>query len=285
MLNRIEKIQINEQVSLHRYNRLPRKIDWESSDFKEYAFELKLKNFHMGVFNRSHWDKCMTLRAMDQLGFLNNTITVINVGGGIDVINYYLSKHLKKIVSLDLYDDSWSTCPSDVLENPDLYAPFEYNRFSLEFKKMDARQVSLGDDTFSAAISIGPALNFIGDFEKIVHVLKEISKIVRSHGMLFMSLDLSLTEVKRPKGDSEYYFSPNSIGKLFAETSFKPICEIDLSNPDFMQEETRENRWLPPKITWNSIGVIPSRIMGHFPFFRIRRPTIFPVFIVARNEK
>jgi hypothetical protein len=31
--------------------------------------------------------------------------------------------------------------------------------------------------------------------------------------------------------------------------------------------------------------VIPSRIMGNFPFFRIRRPTIFPVFIVAKNEK
>ena len=275
----------NEKISLNCYNRLPRKIDWESSYFKKYASELRLKNFHRGVFNRSHWDKCMTLRAMERFGFLNNTITAINVGGGIDVINYYLSKHLKKIVSLDLYYDSWSTCPSDVLKNPDLYAPFEYNRSSLEFKKMDAMRISLDDDTFSAAISIGPALNGIGNYEEIVYVLKNISKIVKTHGMLFMSLDLSLTEVKVFKGDSEYYFSPNSIRKLFINTSFKPICELDLSNPDFMQEKTRENRWLPPKKTWSSIGVIPSRIRGHFPFFRVRRPTIFPVFIVAKNEK
>ncbi len=285
MLNKIEKIQNNEQVSLHWYNRLPRKIDWKSPEFKEYAFELKLKNFHIGVFNRSHWDKCMALRAMDQLGFLHKMVTVINSGGGIDVINYYLSKYLKKIVSLDLYDDSWSTCPSKVLKNPDLYAPFWYNRSSLEYKTMDARQMSVRDNTFSAAISIGPAINAIGDFDEIVQVLKKISKIVRSHGMLFMSLDISLTELKRSKGNSDYYFSPNSIGKLFAETPFKPICEIDLSNPDFMQEETMENRFLLPKLTWNSIGVIPSRISGHFPFFRIRRPTIFPVFIVAKNEK
>jgi hypothetical protein len=139
MSNKIEEISRNEKVSLYCYNRLSRKVDWESSDLKRYVSELRLKIFYMGMSNKSHWDKCMTLRVIKQLEFLNNTIAVINLSGGIDVLNYCLSKHLKKMVSLDPYHYSWSMCPFGALTNLDLRAPSEYDRTSLEFKKMDAR--------------------------------------------------------------------------------------------------------------------------------------------------
>ena len=285
-MDEIQEVSGNERVFPACYNRLPRKADWEISNFKMYADELRLRNFTPGVFNRSHWEKLMTLTCMEHLGFLNNKNTVINIGGGIDAINYYLSKYLKKIVSADLYDDSWPTCPSSVLENPDLYAPFEYNRNSLKFERIDSKnKLPFNDDTFSAAIAIGPSLNFIGYYEDIVYAIKEFSRTVENHGILFMDLDLSLTSVRAVKSDSEYFFSPDSLQKLFIETPFKPICKIDLSNPDFQQEETRADRWLPPKRAWNSIGVIPSRIMRNFPFIRIVRPTIFPVLVVSKNEK
>jgi hypothetical protein len=142
----------------------------------------------------------------------------------------------------------------------------------------------LDEDTFSAAISIRPALSSIGNYEEIVYVLKGISKIVKTHRMFFMDVDISLSEVKAFKCDSEYYLSRNSIRKSFIDTSFKPICEVDLSNSNFMQEATRENQWLPLK-AWSFIGLISSGIIGRFPVFGNRRPTIFPVFTVARSEK
>lgn len=68
--------------------------------------------------------------------------------------------------------------------------------------------MSFNKDELSTADTIGPSLNVIGNCENILNALKDISRIVKDRGILFMDLDVTLTEVKASKSDPDYYFHP-----------------------------------------------------------------------------
>ena len=267
-------------------NGLPSKAGWKDPEFISYAQELHLVNAQSGIRNRLDWQKVMVLKVLNEKRLINPGSMILNIAGGTDVINYYLASRINKLITIDLYDNSWESCPKDMVTNPWKYPPFDYKRENLIAMNMDARNLLFERDTFDAVIIID-SLNYMGDFEQAVSIISGVHRILKKGGILILTVEFTFEPV--PSG--ELYFTNESLMDFLSRIPFLLEHNPILDAGEFAHKD-RANPVLPPRtmkhptaIRAGTIGVRPGLLKRNFPYFRILRPKLFPLLLVLLSDK
>lgn len=118
-----------------------------------------------GQIHRKDWEWAMGIIAMCRFGKLNRECTAIGVGAGKELVLFYLANHLGRVHARDLYNvKAWeSFAPADFPENPEKYAPFQYDKGSLVESRKDAMKLDFPSNSFDVAFSFSSIQHFGGE--------------------------------------------------------------------------------------------------------------------------
>ena len=81
-----------------------------------------------GIPELKQWETAMSIRTLSDFGMLNRDSTILGVGAGTGVTNFYLTKYVKQVFATDLYLDAgvWAeTPPFLMLVNPEKFSPMD----------------------------------------------------------------------------------------------------------------------------------------------------------------
>src|SRR2546429_9986384 len=86
--------------------------------------------FPTGREHRKDWETAMTIRAFEDLGFLDGTRDFLGVAAGTEALIFCLTRYARRVFATDLYLDPgpWEPmAPKTMLCDPGRYWPSEWN--------------------------------------------------------------------------------------------------------------------------------------------------------------
>jgi SAM-dependent methyltransferase len=155
--------------------------------------------------HRKAWEWIQTVYGLDQFGMLSRDTRGLGVGVGWEPLSFFFSNHVGHVVATDLYpvDDQWSTRGAkegnpQILEDPDKFAPYAYDRERVEFRRMDGRRLDFPDATFDFVWSCSSIEHF-GGHTGSAEAMQEIERVLKPGGVASVITEFVLPE---PRSDS-----------------------------------------------------------------------------------
>lgn len=157
LLWRLQYSSINLPSAGLRPSRFPRRLcklcdatDWRDEDWLHILDEMKLGyQRDPKLRGRKEWEWVHGMYGLKLLGFLNDKTSALGVGSGKESVLYYLANHVDRVLATDIYGtSSWEQAPKQMLDKPELFAPFPYREDHLSVRHMDGLNLSLDDDSF-----------------------------------------------------------------------------------------------------------------------------------------
>jgi SAM-dependent methyltransferase len=180
------------------------------------------------------WEITQTVRALRKAGVLRRDAEILGVGAGSEVTTFYLTNHVKRVFSTDLYADGvWTqVAPPAMLVNPgaDLPARIKWDRQRLIVQHMDGRELHYPDETFDGIYSNGSVEHFGGGPDDAAKALREMGRVVKRGGIVTLSTEFRLRD---PGGNKigvpgAMLFTPEMIQKyLIGPSGLRPIDPVD----------------------------------------------------------
>ena len=164
--------------------------DWENVEIKRYEKEWQNTRTH-----RKFWEWDLGIIALERLGKLNKDSKAIGVGAGKELPLYYLANKISHVYATDIYDTTWDDeqTPTDFVENPKKYAPFEYDQNALTALRMDGTKLEFPDNTFDIAFSFSSIEHFGGkNHAGALASLKEIERVLKPGGVAVITTEYIL---------------------------------------------------------------------------------------------
>ena len=185
-------------------NEITNPSSWDNPNWTKYLVELNLP-LNKKTMHRKHWEFAQTLYGLDKFGFLDRHFTALDVGAGKELLMFYLTKKLNKVIAIDLYDSKWNECPPDFLENPSKYAQYPYDETRLTVKTMDGTKLEFDDETFEIVFSMSSIEHFGGHLNS-QKSMEEIGRVLKPGGIAAIVTECILNEKTHPE-----YFTPEQL--------------------------------------------------------------------------
>jgi SAM-dependent methyltransferase len=206
-----------------RFNRIPQLADWENVSFKRALDQLHLDGYRSGIVSRIDWQKAHCLLALEELGALSQGANGLVVAAGIDPLLFVLSNQVASVVAVDLYNGEFMEGRPDFPANPSKYDQVGGNLARLTILRMDGRQLGFRSETFDFVVCIGPSLNWFGGIANALRALREMERVVKRGGLLFLTFELA---IRGPK--TRRFFNLDQIKhELLDQTALESIEPID----------------------------------------------------------
>jgi SAM-dependent methyltransferase len=175
-----------------RFNRIPQLADWENVSFKRALDQLHLESYRSGIINRNDWQKAHCLLALEELGALRPGANGLVVAAGTDPLLFVLSNQVASVVAVDLYNGEFREGRPDFPANPSKYDQVGGNFARLTILRMDGRALGFRSEIFDFAVCIGPSLNWFGGSANALRAMREIERVVKRGGLLFLTFELAI---------------------------------------------------------------------------------------------
>jgi SAM-dependent methyltransferase len=149
-------------------------------------------SFPAGSENRKHWEIAMSVRVLRHLGVLRPDATVLGVGAGCELTNFYLTRQVARVVATDLYLDPgiWDKeATALMLTRPEALCPYPFARSKLTVQHMDGRVLDYPDGCFAGVFSSGSIEHF-GDLPDVAAAAFEIGRVLEPGGVATLSTEL-----------------------------------------------------------------------------------------------
>jgi SAM-dependent methyltransferase len=208
-------------------------------DFDDPAFAATMGEVlasYPGKFKREAkwWEITQTVRALRKCGVLRRDAEVLGVGAGGEATTFYLTNHVRRVFSTDLYADGvWTqVAPPTMLVNPGAKLPpgTRWDRRRLVVQHMDGRELHYPDETFDGIYSNGSVEHFGSGPEDAAKALREMGRVVKRGGVVTLSTEFRL----RDPGDSRIgipgavLFSPAMVQEyLIGPSGLRPVDPIE----------------------------------------------------------
>jgi SAM-dependent methyltransferase len=138
--------------------------------------------------HRKWWEFTMGALFLSDVGALDGSAAILDVGAGYDQILFWLAQRAQRVVATDIYgrgDFAANEAEASFLHDPSALAPYDYPRERLEVLDMDARTLDFPDATFDAVVSFGSIEHF-GSPDQIARSAREIGRVLRPGGHAFI---------------------------------------------------------------------------------------------------
>ena len=193
--------------------------------------------------HRKSWEWGQCMYGLDLLGKLNRSSSALGVGVGWEPISFFLTRHVDEVVATDLYPEKghWSRQGAkegnpEILDDPDKYAPFPYEKDRVRFLRMDGKTLDFPDERFDLIWSCSSIEHF-GGHEGSRRAMREIERVLKPGGVVCL-----ITEYVLPPadGDGPRPFHPEFFNlRCLYEYLVRPVESLklvqaaDLSIPDY----------------------------------------------------
>jgi SAM-dependent methyltransferase len=170
---------------------------WDNPEWMALLRDLHALPDHKLSMHRKSYELTQLLYALCRLGHLRDDTSVLSVGAGHECVLYWLANHVGRVVATDLYEGAWQSVGAKegderVLTAPEDYAPFDYRRDRLTFRKMDGRHLDFDSGTFDVAYSLSSIEHF-GGLAGAKEAVDEMARVVRRGGVLALATEYILS--------------------------------------------------------------------------------------------
>ena len=199
--------------------------DWFDTEFHSIVInELK----ESPRFHRKQWEFAMIFLALKKLGFLNENMTGLSLGGGNERVLYSIAQHVNKLIVTDLYDED-TTWDCAKTKDPDEYIkaskPFDVDDSKIKALRMDMRYLDFEDNTFDFCYS-ACAIEHIGDFDDFVRHLDEVYRVLKEDGVYVFTTELEIGS-NTVKDQNNFIFSSSYLNEIFNSIKLTPDVDVD----------------------------------------------------------
>ncbi|MDQ6910452.1 MAG: class I SAM-dependent methyltransferase, partial [Actinomycetota bacterium] len=199
--------------------------------------------FPAGAEHRKDWEVAMAIRALRHFGALHSEARILGVAAGYEDTIFYLTRHAKEVVAVDLYmiPGVWQpVAPLSMLIEPEIIAPFEFDADRLVVRHMDGRWLRFPADSFDGIFSSGSIEHF-GTFHDVANAAYEMGRVLKPDGVLTLSTEFRLDGPLGGIGwpGNMLLFSRENLQKYIVDASgLEFVDELDTA----MSEETSSTR-------------------------------------------
>jgi SAM-dependent methyltransferase len=199
---------------------------WDNPEWMSLLRDLQTIPDHKLSMHRKSYELTQLLYALRRLGRLRDDTSVLSVGAGHECVLYWLANHVGRVVATDLYEGIWQSVGAregdeHVLTAPEEYAPFEYRRDRLTFRKMDGRHLEFEDGTFDVAYSLSSIEHF-GGLAGAKEAVDEMARVVRRGGILALATEYILSGPPHPEA-----FRPVEVHDVLNRPGLRLVQPID----------------------------------------------------------
>lgn len=197
--------------------------DWTDPAFQSLAGEILNGDPNHYFPHRKLWEFTAAVQSMKSLGVWNDEALGISVAGGSERFLFYSANHVQRIVAADIYgegDFSNGEATAKFFHDPDSAAPYAYRKDHLKVVRMNALDLHFPDDTFDFAVSFSSIEHF-GGLNNAIHAIKEMGRIVRPGGVVFVTTDCSLNHLC-----TNEVFTPRELSRLCTASSLTLVDDI-----------------------------------------------------------
>lgn len=148
-----------------------------------------------GAFRKA-WEIAMALRT-SRIVPERKYRRAIGLGAGTEPTSFWLTNSFEEVHATDLYANAgaWSAnAPVDFMINPEKYVPsgLEWNHQRLVVQHMDMKNLRYEDATFDFAYSSGSIEHVSDNPLDIIHVAKEVHRVLKRDGIWSLSTEYKL---------------------------------------------------------------------------------------------
>lgn len=181
-----------------------------------------------GMEHRKHWEYAQLLRGLDDLNAMRPEALVLSVGAGHEEPVFFLTNHVRWVFATDIYGKGRFRSgegASRMIDDPDRYALFAYNRRRLVTQWMSALDLRYEAGTFDVVFSLSSIEHF-GTREDIERSLIEMSRVLKPGGVLCIVTECIVNGTDDYWGRGVAVFSPPTLSELAAS-----VPDVELVEP------------------------------------------------------
>jgi SAM-dependent methyltransferase len=171
--------------------------------------------------NRKGWEFAMGALFLRDVGRLDGTSEILDVGAGREHIAFWLARYAGKVVATDIYGRgafAEREASAAMLEDPASLAPYDYPHERLEVLDMDARSLDFPDESFDAVVSFSSIEHFGGP-AGISASAREIGRVLRPGGHAFLVTELFLRQPLYDRRPSQFAVRLLTLGRRCARAT------------------------------------------------------------------
>ncbi len=169
-------------------------LDYTAPEFKRVFMEMIEP---VGAMERKSWEFVMATLGLQKWGALGPDKKGLGIGSGCEKPLFYYARQSEMVVGTDLYlnnDSAWQhTAHSDILANPNKYAPFSYPKEKLELQHMNAMDLKFGNNHFDYIFSFS-AIEHFGSRSNIEKTMQEIERVLKPGGIAAITTEFILNK-------------------------------------------------------------------------------------------
>lgn len=138
----------------------------------------------------------MTALFLRDLRYLNDSVSILDVGAGTAQILFWLARRVRRVVAVDIYGRGRfreREATRAFLQDPSAFAPYDYPADRLEVRDMDAHALAFADETFDVAVSLSSIEHF-GTFGDVAETVREMARVVKRTGHVFIATEVFVRE-------------------------------------------------------------------------------------------
>jgi SAM-dependent methyltransferase len=168
--------------------------------------------------HRKAWEFAVGVAALEDAGALGEDSFGLSVAAGHEAILYYLTTRCRWLVATDLYGaNAFAERESSgsMIVDPDLFAPYPYNRRRLTVAHMDALDLRFEDAFFDFVVSFGSIEHF-GGIPAAGRSLAEIARVLKPGGLAFVTTELTVDGLGHASLPGLELFSPDTLTEVVA---------------------------------------------------------------------
>jgi SAM-dependent methyltransferase len=188
-----------------------------------------------GAPHRKAWEFAVGIAALEDAGVLHDAAFGLSVAAGHEAILYHLTERCRWLFATDLYGaNAFAERESSgsMIVDPDLFAPYPYNRRRLTVAYMDALDLRFEDGSFDFVVSFGSIEHF-GAVTEAAAAMAEMARVLKPGGVTYFTTEMAVDGLGDGTDPAFHLFAPETLEELVAgEPRLEPLGGMDLSVPD-----------------------------------------------------
>jgi SAM-dependent methyltransferase len=185
-----------------------------------------------GAPHRKAWEFAVGVAALEDAGVLHESAFGLSVAAGHEAILYHLTERCRWLFATDLYGaNAFAERESSgsMIVDPDLFAPYPYNRRRLTVAYMDALDLRFEDASFDFVVSFGSIEHF-GGIAAAGRALAEMARVLKPGGLAFVTTELTVDGLGHTALPGLELFSPETLaGVVEDEPRLEWFGGVDLT--------------------------------------------------------
>jgi SAM-dependent methyltransferase len=185
-----------------------------------------------GAPHRKAWEFAVGVAALEDAGVLHDEAFGLSVAAGHEAILYFLTERCRWLFATDLYGaNAFAERESSgsMIVDPDLFAPYPYNRRRLTVAYMDALDLRFEDASFDFVVSFGSIEHF-GGIAAAGRALAEMARVLKPGGLAFVTTELAVDGLGHTALPGLELFSPETLaGVVEDEPRLEWFGGVDLT--------------------------------------------------------